>query len=219
MSKKEKLIWVVSIVACLTIMFLLFWNTNLFSENTEKQFNKKIVKQVGKQQPLIKNDNYKFYFHPRVRSWVWSQYKNFWEQPKLLKVVNTNQWTVGNYLDYFWPNWQKYYLISEKTLQRPVRKSNVVWYEHKEIIKKRKFRKEVDHQSLIDLGISSKNFRTTSLTVSKLSNLINDDQISWKVISNFVDQNFTKKEVPKLKKILRSNLWSFEWTDFYHESS
>ena len=167
---------------------------------------KKIKKEKEKQ---------KVYFYPLISNWIRPQFKNFWKkEPKEQVPV---QWTIGNYIDYFWPNWKKYFLISNQTLQRKMLKTNIVWYENKETIKVPKLRQEVTLSNLATLGVTAKNFKTKQETLNQLVKLIRNKTNSWATIKGFIEQNFYEKTAKKLQKILQANLLSFQWTDFYPE--
>lgn len=218
MNKREKVIWTLILLSCALVIVLLFWNNNVFQSNNRQRFSPNIGKKLPESKTTPTGTSYKFYFYPLTKSWVLSQYQNFWKQ-ELTKSKIPDQWTIGNYLDYFWPQWREYYLISEKTLQRKIKASNVVWYQYKEKIKKRKARKAVDLQALNSLDINTKKFKTKNAVLEQLVDLLQDETKSWKIITSFIDANFKQNEANKLKKLLQTNLWSFEWTDFYPEAS
>ena len=217
MSQKEKIVWSVVIFVFAAILIFFFWNRNKIEMETTNNhnFQKKAENRMFKNDQKTKN----FYFHPKVKSLVLPKYQNFWHQERKKTEKNSFQWTIGNHLDYYWPNWSKYFIIEDKTLQRKINKVNIIWYQPKEIIKNRQFRQEMNWKKFTALGITAKKFQTTKMVLTKLINLIRNKNIVWKEIEHFIRQHFVQKQQNILKKVLQNNIWSLEWTDFYPELS
>ncbi len=212
MKQKNKIIFYACLIFFIVLMGLLLWQkyqqqqqTNLHRQTYQKWKNKKKNSQ----------NEYLFTFRNSEKAVIQEKEQYFPDQviEQKQNLLPYSRWNIANYLNIFWPKWKKYYHIKSKILQKTVQKKNIIPFVVKEINKERRQRVKFNLIFLKKLNISVQNLKTKQSLITQLLHFIQNPQISWKQINNFLQENFTNQQSKIIAIKLKNSTWNFEWTD------
>lgn len=146
-----------------------------------------------------------FYFRMREKRWI-KKAANIFSKKKEITDNLPQNWIVLNFLNHYYPDWEKYHYITLKTLKKPIYKTNYIVFQPLIPWIEKKIRNIITIKDLENLNIAAKYIKTNDEEIDELLKLINDQTVSWEEIQLYIQRNFTAKYIPIVLRKIQENI-------------